>query len=262
VATNVCVEALAARDRRTLPSESRPPVDSIDRIGPPAIDAAWLEPCPYDLYADVAPSPEARYSERESVALAFLVALQVLPPRQRAVLLLREVVGLPADECAHVLEMSVAAVKSALQRARATLDERGPRSPDLGRTAHEPGTGELLAKYMLAWERRDVDALVELLHDDAALVMPPYREWLVGAETIRAAIRDKAFAAAPAGIRMTPTIANALPACAAYHRGSETAPFAPVGIHVLHVRGERIAMIAAFLDGRLVERFDAPARAD
>jgi RNA polymerase sigma-70 factor (ECF subfamily) len=178
-----------------------------------------------------------------------------LPPKQRAVLLLREVIGLSADECADVLATSVAAVKSALQRARGVLDEHRPNLDASMLTDAAPAARELLAKYMQAWERRDVDALIELLHADAALVMPPYCEWLVGAALIRAAVRDRAFPSAGGGIRMTATIANGLPACAAYHCAGVGEPFAAAGIHVLHIRGDRIAVITAFLDGALVPRF-------
>lgn len=250
IATNVCLEALATRERRRWPAEAGPPVDVPELIGEPERETRWIEPCSEEWYVDLADSPEASYGQRESVALAFLIALQQLPAKQRAVLLLREVVGLSAEECASMLGLSVPATKSALQRARATLDAVPKES-----LPAEPAARELLERYMRAWERRDVHGLMALLCEDAVLVMPPYRAWLVGGGHIGRALGERAFPAAPFGIRMLETEANGLPACVAYHRQGASARWAAVGIHVLHARGDRIARISAFLDGTLVHSF-------
>src|SRR5262249_32700161 len=121
VTTNTCLDALGERAGRTLPAQLAPASDGDAPVGPPRLEPIWLEPCPDEQFVDASASPEARYSQRESVALAFLVAVQLLPPRQRAILILRDVVGLEASECAELLDSSVAAVTSALQRARERL---------------------------------------------------------------------------------------------------------------------------------------------
>jgi RNA polymerase sigma-70 factor (ECF subfamily) len=259
VATHVCLDALDAVRARTLPEELGPPVASAALLGEPVLDPIWLEPCPEELYGEALASPEARYTEREAVALAFLVAIQLLPPKQRAVLILREVVGLEASECAEVLRFSVPAVKSALQRARETLASRAATMDEAAPALEDAATRALLARYVEAWELADVAGLVAVLHEDAVLTMPPYRAWLRGAAVIAEGRRT--VCSARARTRMVATRANGLPAFAMYSGDGESeGGLTARGIHVIEVRGERIARITAFLGAPGVARFHLPSR--
>lgn len=255
VTTHVCLDRLETRAARHLPADLGPPLRDGRGIGTPREDPIWLEPCPADLYAGPS-SPEARYSQREGVALAFLTALQVLPPKQRVVLLLRDVVGWEASECAELLETSVASVTSALQRARETLAARGERRPTLPADA---ATAAVLARYVRAWEHADVDELVALLHEEATLAMPPYAEWLIGAGAIGAAIDVMVFQPAGPGVfRLVPTEASGAPAFTAWRRDPARGELQPMGVHLLEVEGGRIAAMVAFLDPALPPRFTPP----
>jgi RNA polymerase sigma-70 factor (ECF subfamily) len=180
IATNACLDELAKRSRRALasdlapaaPGDTFPPAAAID-------DAAWLEPMPDAWLAGHADSPEARYTLRESVALAFVAALQVLLPAQRATLLLRDVVGLTAEEAAEALDQSVSAANSALHRARATVEEKVARRDPAafaGAASDEP----VLARYMAALAAHDIDAMIALIHDDMQTTMPPSPTWIAG----------------------------------------------------------------------------------
>jgi RNA polymerase sigma-70 factor (ECF subfamily) len=264
VTTNACLDALERKSARVLPKGLGPPAAKGEAVLPPRMEPIWLEPCPAELYADddVGRSPEARYEQRESMTLAFLVALQLLPPKQRAVLILRDVLGWEASECATLLDLSVASVNSALQRARETLaskaagERAAPRAPDLEVTA-------LLARYVEAWEHADVGRLVSLLHEDATLVMPPIPTWIAGARSIGDAIGAMVFGPAGAGaFRMVRTEANGRPALATYQRDRETGELRASSIHVLEVHDGRITSIDAFLDGSLFPRFGLPATLD
>jgi RNA polymerase sigma-70 factor, ECF subfamily len=182
IATNVCIDELAKRPRRARGPELGPPADP---DAPPATATAeteWLEPAPSVWLSAVTPegiSPAAQYTMKESVALAFVAALQVLTPSQRAVLLLRDVVGLSATETAEALACSVSSANSTLHRARVALEERvGPRadwSPEV-----EAVDRVLLERYVQAWEKGDLDAIIALLHDDVTLSMPPSPTWIAG----------------------------------------------------------------------------------
>jgi RNA polymerase sigma-70 factor (ECF subfamily) len=207
---------------------------------------------------DGAQSPEARYASRETVAFAFLVALQNLPPRQRAVLILRDVLGMPAAECAELLELTVAAVNSALQRARETLEARARSPHGEVRAPEDAATRSLLARYVAAWELADVSALVALLHEEATLCMPPLSEWLRGRGAIGQAIAAMVFLREARGtFRLIGTHANGLPAFAAYQRDA-TGAFYPMAIHALEIRAGRIAALTAFLDPTLFARLGLP----
>ncbi|HEY2749355.1 MAG TPA: sigma-70 family RNA polymerase sigma factor [Polyangia bacterium] len=260
VTTNACLDVLGSRAARSLPTELGPPAGADRPIGPPRTDLPWLEPCPDELL-DVAPSPEARYTQRESVALAFLVAVQLLPPKQRAVLILRDVVGWQASECAELLDLSVTAVNSALQRARETLAARalGGRDRATEERFEDAKTQALLARYVAAWETADVNALVALLHDDATLAMPPLAEWLRGAQAIGAAIAAMLFGPAGAGaFTLVPARANGMPALAGYQRDRATGGWQPMALHLFEIRDDRLAAITAFLDARLFAPFHLP----
>jgi len=199
VATNVCLRALERRRRRILPPDARP-----------AVETAWLEPFPdAGLPADERASPEARYEERESVELAFVAALQHLPPRQRAVLVLRDVLGFAPAEIAATLETSPAAVYSALQRAHAAVDEKAPvRSQQATmRSLGDRRLRELAERYVAAWEAADVGRLLALLAEDATFAMPPLPQWFRGRAAIAEFLRTGPFSRGPRW-RLTPAELN------------------------------------------------------
>jgi RNA polymerase sigma-70 factor, ECF subfamily len=233
VTTHACLDKLGARGPRLLPLDLGPASEP-GAIGAPATDAAFIEPCPAELY-----------ERRETVALAFLVALQLLTPKQRAALILHEVVGLEASEAAELLGVSVAAINSALQRARDVLATRRGAVPEL-----DPGRDAVLARYVDAWQSGDASALVALLRDDAVLAMPPIREWLQGAAAIGRSLDAMVFGpAAPGAFRLVPIEANGMPAFAAYAHGHA------MSLHLVDVRGGKIAAITAFLAPELFGAF-------
>jgi RNA polymerase sigma-70 factor (ECF subfamily) len=260
VATSACLDALEKQPRRGLPMDLGPAVSAEAALAPPRLEPIWVEPWP-DAIGDenVLSSPEARYSLRESVSLAFLVALQLLPPKQRAVLLLREVLGWKAIECAELLGLSVAAVNSALQRARETIDLRAPALRDASPVVNDERTAALLARYVAAWDTSDVDALVSLLREDATLAMPPLPQWLQGAREIGASLAAMVLVPGSSGaFRLVPTRANGLPAFAAYRREDARGDCQALSIQVVEVVDERIASIVAFLDTALFAPFGLP----
>jgi RNA polymerase sigma-70 factor, ECF subfamily len=238
IATNACLNALEREPRVVLFAAS-------DEASAPLARVSWLEPYPDAQLHDE--DPEARLDLRESVALAFLAAIQHLPPRQRAMLLLFDVLGWSAAEVAELLETSVAAVNSGLQRARATLESRPAQRPS------EEDERVLLERFVAAWERVDVDGLVELLREDAAMAMPPEPMWLEGSAAV-----GEFFATGPGDgdltrVKLVPTRANLRPALAAYFDG------AAFGIMVFEIRDGRIAEIVGFADAaKIFNRFDLP----
>jgi RNA polymerase sigma-70 factor (ECF subfamily) len=242
IATNVCLDALADRKRRARPMEEGPAgTVQDDLVEKPR--SHWLEPVPD---ASVLPSdldPAELTVMRQSIRLAFVAAVQHLPPRQRAALLLTEVLGWSVAETADALGTSTAAVNSALQRARATLSAR-----DLGDAG--PAITEaqlrLVDRYVEAFERYDVDALTALLRQDATLSMPPFALWLQGPAAIRAWLLGRG--AACRGSRLVPTAANGLPAFGQYRPGPPGEPHRPWALLVLELSGESIASWNAFLD--------------
>jgi len=258
VTSNVCFDLLAKQDRRILPMDLGAAAGPDDAIGPPRFDAHWLEPCPAEYYSSAERSPGALYERRQSVALAFLRAIQLLPPKQRAVLLLHDVLGFQGAECGALLELSTAAVNSALQRARATLSARQAEPQALTPTGDQSA---LLKRYVHAWERADVDALVALLLDDATLEMPPLPQWLRGAGVIGSAIEQMIFApAGPGAFRLLQTEANGLPAFGAYQLDRDSGEMRAMALHVLKLSDERIASMTAFVNPGLLTFFSLPER--
>lgn len=243
IATNVCLDALAAQARRVRPMEERA-AGSVDDPLEVRPRTHWLEPIPDArvLPADVNPYELAAL--RQSTRLAFVAALQHLPPRQRAALLLTEVVGLSAAEVAECLETSVAAVNSAIQRARATLGSRGEASG-----IDEPlseSQSRLLDRYVDAFHRYDVDGLVALMREDATLSMPPYTLWLRGPAAIRAWLLGRGIGCR--GSRLVPTSACGSPAFGQYRPGGPDGKLQPWALIVLELTGDHIAAWNAFLD--------------
>lgn len=245
IATNACLDALARRPARVLPEDVVRAVAADDepRATPPlAPELPWLQPFP-----DHALDPEALAASRESIELAFLAALQHLPPRQRAILLLCDVLGWSAKEAADLLEATVASVTSTLQRAHATMRDLAPAGR-AGWTPLAPPTADeraVLDRFMAAWERGDADLLTRMLREDAKWQMPPAALWFHG----RAAIEDllRRFPMHFHGThRLVPVAANRQLAAADYLRGRDDTEHRLIGIHVLRLEGAQIAEITTF----------------
>jgi RNA polymerase sigma-70 factor (ECF subfamily) len=256
IATNACLTALEQRGRRALPSGLSGPSGDPD-TPPPAAEPAltWLQPVPDALVVSGSGDPAAIVVTRESVRLALVASLQYLPPRQRAVLLLREVLGVPAAEVAAMLGTSAVAVKSALQRARARLEDVDFGADDLIEP-EDPRARELLGQYIAGFEHADIEALEKALRADAAIEMTGTRTWFSGRVTC---LRYLAHViGAPGDWRMTPTRANGQPAVAAYYRDGDGA-YQALGIAVLGVSAAGISRITVFGGGAdLVARFGFP----
>ncbi len=261
IATNACLNARRANARRVLPETHGPPADHAP-LGAADAEIAWLEPYPdaaLEGIADVAPGPEARYEMREAVQLAFTAAIQELPPRQRAVLLLRDVLGWSAGETAALLDASAASVNSALQRARATLRQRFPSGRPGAQPVPDDRQGRLLQRYVRTWEESDLDGFVALLREDAVLSMPPWRQWHVGRAAIRAFM---AWVWRPDRRRhhlLVPTAANRQPAFGHYRSESEGSEWRAFGIQVLTLQDDAIASLTNFVDARLFAAFGLPS---
>jgi RNA polymerase sigma-70 factor (ECF subfamily) len=261
IATNACLDVLRSRPRRVLPPQVGPPGDPAAPPPPPA-DLPWLQPYPDQLLASTAPAedePGAVVVARETIELAFLAAIQHLSPRQRAVLILREVLGWSAKDTASLLEASVVSVNSALQRARATLRERLPErrtewARSVGPSAEEQ---ELLRRYVEAHERADVHALAELLRKDARLTMPPHPTWYAGREAILVAA-EKGFDPEFGGLRSVVAGANLQPAVAHYLRRPGESEYRPLALDVLRIEGGAVAEIHSFVFAELFPAFGLP----
>ncbi len=261
IATNACFDALDKRPRRVLPTVQFPPADPHQPFAPPITEPIWLEPYPDDLIDEPETGPEARYSLHESVSLAFLAALQSLPPRQRAVLILCDVLDWQATEAAELLEITVSAVSSALYRARVTMRKNyHARGLDtLSLTSPDSTLRPLLDRYVRMWEAADMDGLVSLLREDATLSMPPLPTWYAGREAIAAAAQAMIFAGdARDRWLMRPIRANRQPACAVYQR-DEAGIYHAFGISVLTIEQDRVADIITFIDPALFPRFNVPS---
>jgi RNA polymerase sigma-70 factor (TIGR02960 family) len=257
IATNRCLNALRDRGRRpreipAFPSEAPEPT----RRGEPL----WLEPYPDALLEGIAETslgPEARYETKEAVSLAFVAALQRLPPRQRAVLVLRDVLGFHAAEAAEMLESTEVSVNSALQRARATLETRAPADRERAALPRAVGERELVARFADAVEDGDVDGMVSILTDDALLTMPPLPLEYEGHEAIAAFLRwREEVRGAP--LRVVPTRANAQPAFGCYLPDANTGISQPRGLFVLTLDVGAVAAITWFSDTALFGRFGLP----
>jgi RNA polymerase sigma-70 factor (TIGR02960 family) len=257
IATNRCLNVLRGRRHRPreVPAMVEPP-EPTRRSEP-----IWLEPYPdvlLDELVDSAPGPHARYETRETVGLAFVTALQHLPPRQRAVLVLRDALGFSGAEVAAMLDTTEAAVKAALQRARATLDKHVPAG-ELER-APTPGSRrerELVSRFATAYERGDVDAVVSLLSDDAWVRMPPQPYEYQGHAAIAALLRDRAIRRG-ARLRLVPTRANGQPAFGAYLPDAHAAISRAYALIVLTLQGDRISAMTWFGDLSVFPHFGLP----
>ena len=250
IATHACLDARDSRSRRMLPHDLG---TAPNPAGPPEAtpaDIAWLQPYPdslLELAVDPEPGPEARYDRRQSIELAFIAALQHLPPRQRAALLLRDVLAWSATETASLLGASVPAVNSALQRARVTLSQRVPASEDPSRQDLSAVERELLARYVRAWEAEDVGALVAVLKQDALLTMPPVPEWYRGREGIGGFMAAQWPGLGP--FRLLTAHANGQPAFGLYgSAGGSRSLLRPLTLQVLRLDAGLIADLVGFIE--------------
>jgi len=256
IAVNGCLNALRDRSRRPreVPMMAEPPQPT--RMA----DPVWVEPYPdvlLDGLPDAAPGPEARYDTKEAVELAFVTALQHLPPRQRAVLVLRDVLGYPAAEAAVMLEATEASVKGALQRARAALQARLPAGRGSAPAPGSPRERHLAGRFAAAVEAGDIDAVLTLLTGDAWLTMPPEPYQYQGPAAIAAFLRHRA-ALRGAPLRLVPTRANTQPAFGCYLPCAHTPLARPYGMIVLTLRGDQISAITWFSDSSVFPCFGLP----
>jgi RNA polymerase sigma-70 factor, ECF subfamily len=253
IATNVCLELLNGRARRALPMSLVPPSSGDSDLGPPLVESAWVSPIPDRRAIALDADPAESVAARDSIRLAFIAALQHLQPKPRAVLLLRDVLGWHADEVADALGTTVTAVHSMLRRARRTMAERD--------TARDNGAGlgesewKLVARYVDAFQRFDVDALAALLRDDAILSMPPIPGWLRGRTAISRYWRGAGSACR--GSRLLRTRANG---CAAFgsYRPTPGGGYERFAIQVIEIAGGHITGLHAFLEPRLFASFELP----
>ena len=256
IATNVCLDMLNGRNRRALPMDlgpASPPIAA--SLGQPRSEALWIQPMPDAGVLPAGADPADLAVARDTIRLAFVAALQHLPPRQRAVLILREVLRWSATEVAELLDTSVASVNSALQRARATLASVEPGTEDPVAPMNEEQKG-LLARYVQAFTAYDIESLVALLHEDATASMPPYQLWLQGSADIGRWHLGPGSTCN--GSILVPIEANGSPAFAHYRPGrSGHEPFA---IQLLELTGDRISRITYFLDTDLFPRFGLAER--
>src|SRR4051812_35923032 len=250
IATNTCLNAIARRPKRVLPIDYGPAYDPHRAPGEPVVESVWIEPYPDEMLGleDGYAAPEARFEQREGVELAFVAALQHLPANQRAALILREVLGFSAKECAEMLDTSVASVNSALQRARASVDERVPEQTQQA-TLRELGDDELreiVGRYVDAWERNDGQAFAAMLTEDATFAMPPLASWYTGREGISIWAASSPM---NGNWRWKPLLvrANGQPALAFYTWDEGDQAYVPFALNVLTFRGREISDVVAFI---------------
>jgi RNA polymerase sigma-70 factor (ECF subfamily) len=260
IATNACLDAVARRPKRVLPVDYGPATAPSLGDLPPLVESVWVEPYPDEALglADGHAAPDARYEQREAVELAFIASLQHLPATQRAVLILRDVLGFSAREVAESLDTSVTSVNSALQRARKTVAERLPErsQQETLRSLGDEPMREVVEAYLDAWARADVDALRELLAEDVVFSMPPWAIWWKGREQI-AAFSKTAQDNCPV-TRTIPTRANGQPAIASYGLDPETGRHMASAIDVFTLEGSRIKEITAFVTPEIFPAFGLP----
>ncbi len=255
IATNRCLNALRGSEARRV--DARTDLPAPTRMSEPL----WLEPYPDTMLegiADLTPGPDARYETKESIALAFVAGLQHLPPRQRAVLVLRDVLGFPATEVAAMLDTSESSVNSALQRARATLDARVPAKREQAPLPRSARERELLGRFAEAFEGGDVEGIVELLTDDALLTMPPQPLEYEGPEAIAAFLSNRFATIAGRRARCVWTRANGQPAFGHYIEDAHAPVLRYAGVVVLTLAGDRVTQLTRFGDTAILPLFGLP----
>ena len=261
IATNACLDAIARRGRRILPIDYGPSATPSVATGEPLVESVWIEPYPDEALdlPDGYAAPDARYEQREAVELAFVASLQHLPATQRAVLILRDVLGFTAREVAEELDTTVVSVNSALQRARRAIEQRLPdrSQQETVRSLGEERTRQVVEHYLDAWARADVEALKALLAEDAVFSMPPWPVWWLGADAI-AGFAETAAAVCPV-TRQVVTRANGQLAMAAYGLDPESGRCTPTAIDVYTLEDGLIKEITAFVMPELFSQFGLPA---
>jgi RNA polymerase sigma-70 factor (ECF subfamily) len=250
IATNTSLDVIGRRPKRVLPIDYGPANDPHVGPGEPVVESVWIEPYPDEELGleDGLAGPDARYEQREAIELAFVAALQHLPASQRAVLILREVLGFSAKEVADSLETTVASVNSALQRARAAVEERVPErsQQETLRTLGDDEVRQIVDRYVDAWKRCDVDAFASMLAEDATFAMPPLASWYSGREGI--AIWAKGWPLSGAWRWKTVFVrANGQPALGFYAWDEDAAAYLPFALNVITFRGREIADVTAFV---------------
>lgn len=257
IATNACLRAIERRPRRVLPIDYGPPADPHGELAERLTESVWIEPYP-DSDAGLA-APEARYEQRESVELAFIAALQHLPGRQRAVLILRDVLGFSAREVAETLDSSPASVDSALQRAHRSVEQRLPAQSQQAtlRALGDDRLSQLVGGYVDAWERGDIEAVVAMLADDGRVTMPPIPTWYRGREAARAFLTERVLRGGRPR-RLLPVGANGQPAFGQYFWDETEESLTAHGITVLTIEGGQIEEITAFLTPGAFVHFGLP----
>jgi RNA polymerase sigma-70 factor (ECF subfamily) len=257
IATNVCLDMLNGSQRRARPMDLGPASTADSPLAPPLPEVTWLEPIPDGRVVPAGSDPAEIAMSRSTIRLAFVAALQHLPPRQRAVLILREVLRWKANEVAELLDTTVASVNSALQRARATLAASNVSANDPV-TPVDGAQRALLARYVDAFERYDIESLTSLLHEDATQSMPPYELWLAGRDQILAWWLGAG--AGCRGSRLVPTVANGLPAFGQYRPSGPGGTHEPWAIQVIDASADGIVEFSFFLDTDLFPLFGLPPR--
>jgi RNA polymerase sigma-70 factor (ECF subfamily) len=262
IATNVCLKAIERRPKLVLPVDYGPPTDPHEGPAPPLVESVWIEPYPDDRLglAEALAGPEARYEQRESVELAFIAALQLLPARQRAVLILRDVLGFSGEEVAEALDTTPDAVYSALQRAHKTVDARLPERSQQAtlRALGDDPLREIVDAFVVAWERGDVEAVAAMLAQEAIIAMPPMPTWYRGRDAVAGFLRRSPLAPGMRW-RVVPARASGQLSFAFYLWSEETRTFAAHDILVLTMDGARIAELTAFLEPEAFRHFGLPA---
>jgi RNA polymerase sigma-70 factor (ECF subfamily) len=250
IATNACLTQIARRPKRVLPIDYGPAADPHTPPGQPITESVWVEPYPDEMLGveDALAAPEARYEQREGIELAFIAALQHLAPKQRAVLILREVLGFSAKETADMLETTVASVNSALQRARAAVEARVPKQSQQAtlRSLGDDALRDLVDRYVDAWERCDVQAFAAMLAEDATFAMPPLATWYRTREGIATWARLSPMSG-DWRWRTVLTRANGQPALAFYSWDEDAHAYLPFALNVLSFRGEMVSDVTAFI---------------
>jgi RNA polymerase sigma-70 factor, ECF subfamily len=261
IATNACLKAIERRPRRVLAADYGPPASPGDGPAEPLVESVWIDPYPDEKLGlqDGFAAPEARYERRESVELAFIAALQHLPARQRAVLILRDVLGFSAREVAETLDATPASIDSALQRAHKSVDARLPERSQQAtlRALGDVALREVVDGYVSAWESADVDAVVAMLAEDALLAMPPIPTWFSGREAVAGFLRGRPLSGRRRW-RVVATRANGQLAFGHYTWEEGAGSFRPHSVNVVALQGARIAEITAFLDPGAIVRFGLP----
>jgi RNA polymerase sigma-70 factor (ECF subfamily) len=259
ITTNSCLRLIERRPRRVLPIDYGPPADPHDELAEPLIESVWIEPYPDTALGDGFAAPEARYEQRESVELAFVAALQHLPARQRAVLILHDVLGFSGAEVAETLKTTPDAVYSALQRAHKTVDEKLPAHSQQAtlRALGDARVREIVERYMAAWERADVEEIVSMLAADAIIAMPPRPAWFRGIDAVRRFLTSRPLAEGRR-YRVLPAHASGQIAVVSYGLARDSAARRHLQLLTLDSEG-RIEAISAFLGEDMLEPFGLPA---